>query len=67
LERSKEIVPQTVAGERGTGSVVLFCAFASARLLPNSVVKSAAVPGNSLILSFFVLLSVMVRNRRIKP
>lgn len=50
----------------GVGSMVLVCAVASAHLLPDSVVKSTVVPGNTFILSFFVLLPLSVRNQRIK-
>lgn len=46
--------------------MVLVCAVASVHLLPNSVVKRAVVPGNTFILSFFVLLPLTVRNQGIK-
>lgn len=50
----------------GIGSAMLLRAVASARLLPNSVVKSAAVHGNTFISNFFVRLPLMVGNQRIK-
>lgn len=46
--------------------MVLVCAVASACLLPNSVVKSALVPSNTIILSFFVLLPLTEGKQRIK-
>lgn len=49
----------------GIGSAMLLSVVASARLLPNYVVKSAAVPGNTFISNFFVLLPLMVGNQRI--
>lgn len=50
----------------GVVSLMLLCAVASARLFLNSVVKSAAVPGNTFILSFSLFLPLMAGNQRIK-